>query len=308
MNDQNPNDPQNPNSNLTGQVPEAPAAAPPSPTPGLPNPQLPIDPTQVQFQPPGSLDASTPSVPETPVSPSPLQTLPNNFSQDPFAQAPNPVQSNPPPIPTFPLPGNVPIETPQQAGAELSAVGQIDTAGLPQNPMSNPAPQISMSNNPALNNPEPAPTDLSQLTGNNDQQPPPDVYIPPVSSPENLVVPSAPSASADSVKAPNGHSSKKGLFFIIGAILILLVVSSASAYFFFGIGKSRSPEPASVPAEQAPLTTPPQPLEPSPTPEATESAVQSSLGGLTPSPSPSGLSAIERLKQRQGSTSSGTTP
>lgn len=213
------------------------------------------------------------------------------------------------PVPTFPLP-----DTPQPgepsnfnsqppanlAPTDINAalnlpVGQINTSDVSSNP-SNP-PSISA---------EPAPTDLSQLTGSG-EQPPPDVYVPPVSSPENLVVP-APSSHPESINVAH-NSPKKSLLLIIGGGIIVLIVSAASAYFILGIGKPATPAPqTSLPAQQA-LTNPPKQIAATPQPTAIETSNpdatasgNTTLGSLTSdssSPSAKPASALDRLRQRQ---------
>lgn len=223
------------------------------------------------------------------------------FTTSASQQVPQPPASSEP-ISTFPLPSNNP--TPQAPEANI---GQISTE-----PNSNP-PNLSNTQTPSstITNPQPnfptesAPTDLSQLTGSNDQPPPQDAYVPPVSSPENLVVSPTP-ATAESIKTSNGYSSKLPIFLVAGGVIVVLLVAAASAYFILGIGRPPTePEPASVPAEQTPLTNPPKQIvgTPSPTPEPTPEASASgapTFGGLTSSPSPTtSNSAIDRLRQRQ---------
>ncbi|MBI2595775.1 hypothetical protein HYW46_03530, partial [Candidatus Daviesbacteria bacterium] len=167
--------------------------------------------------PPVSLDQNL-----TPPQPSPW----------PIPQIPpepvNPVipQSNP--IPTFTVSGGI---NQQQLSDNLAAVPQ----------------------NPSTPSPEPAPTDLSQLTGNN-HQPPPDIYIPSVSNNENLIVPNNSAAVPESINTSH-HSSVLKILLIGGLFLIL--TGAASAYFILGLGKSPAPEPTPNPTEQPSAITKP---------------------------------------------------
>lgn len=227
------------------------------------------------------------------------------------AQTPQEPGENSPPVPTFPLPDtpqpggispNLNLQPPaNSAPTDINAalnlpVGQINTSDVSSN----------TSNSPSISA-EPAPTDLSQLTGSG-EQPPPDVYVPPISSPENLVIP-APSSHPESINASTHKSSIKTKLLIIGGVIIILIVSAASAYFILGIGKPATPPPqTSLPAQQA-LTNPPKQVaatvQPTPVitsnPDATASG-NTTLGSLTSdssSPSAKPASALDRLRQRQ---------
>ncbi|MBI2021271.1 hypothetical protein HYS93_00095 [Candidatus Daviesbacteria bacterium] len=212
------------------------------------------------------------------------------------------------PIPTFQPPQQSadplnPIEPSASPPFSLDTTTPIPSSFNPLMP-NNSQPTI----NPAAPSPavpaEPAPTDLSHLSGENTQPPPPEVYTPPVAQPENLVVPQT-SPIPESINASPSGSKLSKVFIIVGFILIL-GVSAASAYFFLGIGKKTQP---SSPANQQPLTTPPRDLLPSPSPEESEQTAtgSSDFSNLTNSPthpasaSASPSSALERLRQRQQS-------
>lgn len=196
-----------------------------------------------------------------------------------------------PPTPTFPLPEQnppvvPPVEEPVNPESTNPLIGSINTA----TPQAGPAPLGPVPTN------EPAPTDLSQLTGNGDQPPPPEVYVPPVTSPENLVLPSTPT-SPEAISTASNHSTLMPKLLIGGGVVVVILVTVASAYFILGIGKpAQNPSPASLPAQQAPLTNPPPALSPPPTPEAAVSASPTASASASPS------SAIERLRQRQSPT------
>lgn len=330
MNDQNPTDPPQSGNNPNQQVP--PWVTPVEPTGDASSPAWPSDPNQTPPQTPGvppmeaqptwpaanssssglAAETGLPNSPTPPNTPDlggapsfpsvdgngapTVSSLPTN-SFAPQPQAANPWDT---PTPTTSDPAN---SNPPSPGL---AFGQINTSEIPTAPSGNttpPGPNITS---------EPAPTDLSQLTGNSDQPPPPEVYNPPVSNPENLVVPQTP--SAETIHSGSSGNSKMPLFLIIGGIIVVLVVAAASAYFILGVGKAPEPTPApSLPA-QAPLTNPPKqvpvatPLSASSSAQATGSASLGGLGNSNSASGSSGLSAVERLKARQQSVSPSAKP
>lgn len=152
---------------------------------------------------------------------------------------------------------------------------------------------------------ETAPTDLSHLIS---ETPPAnnhnEVYTPPIAQPDNLVVPS--NNTPESITTSENHFNISKILIIVG-IIVILIVSGLSAYFILGIGKP-APSPASVPAqEESTLTNPPQQIQTSPTLPSTPPATTSS-NLVTPTPTPSGTSAVDLLKQRQNSSTSPTIP
>src|SRR5258708_7780987 len=154
---------------------------------------------------------------------------------------------------------------------------------------------------PPLTTTEPAPTDLSQLTGSGNEPPPPDIYTPQVTG-DNLVVPS-PSPIPESVPATEKKGNLTKILIVVGGLLVLLGVTAASAYFILGIGKPATPLPTSLPAQtQPPLTNPPTQTEQQPAVvpnQASSSASFGNLNGASSSAKPS--SAIDVLRQRQTS-------
>ena len=328
----NPNDPNNPNNppSLPGQAdPNQPTTVndpPISPIPGLdntlsntspaPNPS-PWSPDMANSQaaggpfppPPITQPVPTPPAPNTSSNPWDMSAPPttNQPVIPPFpSNEPSmpPAPSNPP-MPTFVSPtGQSPTEASSNSTSALPPFLDPNTSAAPPADPSNILGPNSMGPLPSS---EPAPTDLSQLTGNTEQPPPPDIYVPAVSNPENLVVPT--NSSAESMK-PEGGRSGHGLLpkLLIGiGIIVVLAVAGASAYFILGIGKPTEPT-TSVPAQtdQSALTNPPTPAavptaQPTTDPAATDSA---SLGDLNPQPTDSGSSALDLLKSRTKSSAS----
>lgn len=333
MDDQN----SNPDNNLPTSPPPGPTPADgftsiPSQSPPLDNP-FPADPNSFNQPPPSPpveapQDTSPPQAPQepnpqssfnqipSPATPTPQPPLDNNntladltpLAQDNPAPPPQPPVENP--IPTF-LDQSPQNTQPADLANQSAALNQVLN-----NPAPNPTPITGwgdVPNNPAPTpiSSEPAPTDLSQLTGSAEQNSPtPDVFVPPASAPaENVVVP-AMSPDPEAVGSVATGSPKTTKLLIGGGIVVVLLVLGASSYFILGIGKnndSNTPESTqSLPAQQAPLTNPPrQVIAPPPTPEPSEEASESgSLGSLTSegtaSASATPTSAIERLRQRQG--------
>lgn len=151
---------------------------------------------------------------------------------------------------------------------------------------------------------ETAPTDLSQLTNQEPQASQPEVYIPPVSATDNLVVPQQ-QPTPETIKPKHGISLGK---IVIGvSALVLLIVAGGSGYYFLGIGKTVKTD-TSVPAtvsDQPPLTNPPIKATPTATPQSQETVAtgSASFGDIintsSPSASPKSTSALDILKKRQ---------
>ncbi len=166
--------------------------------------------------------------------------------------------------------------------------------------------QSPQAETPAPEPVEPAPTDLSQLEEVNGQPQNSEVYNPAVNAQPNLVVEGEqPSVIAN---APSQSSRKLPLILgLAGAAVVVILVAGASAYFILGIGRSEPAETSSTPAPtatQPPLTNPPQQIVPSAQPIATPPAASGSssfgeLNGSAPTEEESGMSAIDRLKERQ---------
>lgn len=181
-----------------------------------------------------------------------------------------------------------------------------------------PAPAFQMPEiSPQLTTPpEPAPTDLSQLTGNSEQMQPPEVYTPPVSTPENLVI-AAQAPLPESLHAESKESKIPPKAILGLGVALVLIISALSAYFILGVGKPTEDSTTSVPAEQSQssLTNPPrQQINTSQTntatPDTTTSSSDSSgssfgsVSGSKSATSSGSQSALDLLKQRQQATSS----
>lgn len=246
----------------------------PTQNPNTPPPQNDI-PTQVA----SGADQTTPTDPNTTFSVGSLQ--PPQAAALPDSQT----------APSAPL-----VSTPDISGAPtltqptptfISSTSDVSQNSLDQPTNPNGTLDLSsLSTNNSFQNPpevpEPAPTDLSQLADANGASNSTDVYNPPVSSPETLVV---PTPTPTTVTAAN-HKVLPVLT-MIGAIVVILVVAGASAYFILGIGKQASQNPGSVPInQQPPLSNPPaqNPTPPAiikPTPVAIPSEPPSSGGSST---------------------------
>lgn len=282
-----------PNPNTTEPAwnpqPSAPMAEPPAPEPLLEN----SAPTSV-------VPTWSPSI-NQPTAPIPTSLEPNlgsipyvNPTQEPVTQQAvieNP--TTPTAIPTF-----TPTDQPSTLDSSLNPTGapnsQPNMNVFPESSTLNPAPQFTA---------EPAPTDLSQLSGA-ETQPPPEMYTPPVSNNENLIIPtSQPSAIPENLGPQDPKKSIMPILLIIGGVIVLLV-AAASAYFILGIGNPSTTETTSLPSQQAPLTNPPrQVVQPTAAPavEATDSASFGSLNGTSEGSTTSSkpASALEAVRQRQ---------
>lgn len=212
----------------------------------------------------------------------PTQSSPWPVPQTPLEPV-NPVAAQLNPIPTFTATGDT---NQQQLSENLAAVLQTSSPPEAQSAvLHSPTPPI-----------EPAPTDLSQLTGNN-HQPPPDIYTPPVSNNENFIVPTT--TVPESINT--SHSFFPVLKILLIGLVLLVLTGAASAYFIFGIRipqfQTPSPKPSSI-NQTSPTPEPTQTPQPSPT---------NTLGGSNPQPistsSSKPKSALETLKERQGSRS-----
>lgn len=302
------------NQNNSGNNP--PQTTDPSSSIGMPPPQQP--PAQTWPNPP---DTSNPTLEPSMLTPDqfPQATIPAQEPPPLPNQNPTPPQEGlPPALPPISL-ENPTTENPMQTGSvppppeaptlmPAPPMPQPETLQLnPIPPQSDLQPQTPTGNpaNPAnpANAAETAPTDLSHLISEN-PPPPNDIYAPPISAPENLVVPNAPKTTPEAVTAGKHFNLSKIL--IAFGVLVLLIVSGLSAYFILGIGKP-SPSPTS---DQTPLTNPPkQIVSPSPvsSPRETTATSAANFGDLSASASaaPKGKTALDLLKQRQ-STGSGS--
>lgn len=149
-----------------------------------------------------------------------------------------------------------------------------------------------------------APTDLSQLTNS----PVPTSITDSLGAPLSPVQPEMASATVTVPPAAQVVTSDGGRFpkwILFAGVGVIVIVAAASAYFILGIGKSTPAVPANQTTEVAP-----QPLIPVAAATPTSSAAPAGLGAIqggTPSAvpttqvsSPSGTSAIDLLKARQG--------
>ncbi len=275
-------------------------------------------PTSTLTEPNAGTNPNFPS-PTTSINPPPLDTNPlspdlsaTNLNIPPTGAADQPFTPTsadqlPPaqPLPTF-TPEQPADQSNQPASSAISSttpiIGSIDTT------QTTPTPTAETT--------EPAPTDLSQLTGNN-SQPNSDVYSPSVSAPESLVVPSSataqPTPAAVSTTTATRHTLP--LIAIIGAVIVILLVAGASAYFILGVGKTAQQPSTSLPIvqQQAPLTKPPS-QTPAPTLASQQAATgsaqgQGSFGNLngdtnTPAATKGPTSAADLLKAKQSSSPS----
>lgn len=242
----------------------------PFPTPSVP---LPAEPQPIPSQTPGSNLSSLDNPWGAPVQPPPFDgSLQNTSTQ------PEPVQ------PTWSLPPSAPIE------AEPTTSSSMPEQAISDIPLTSPEPASQG---------EPAPTDLSHLISNNNQQENP----PPSFTPETLVVPSTSTVSPEiSVPTENHQGIPK---WVIGVgIGLILIVAVTSAYFILGVGqpsKTTTSLPATTASKTQNQVKPPAPIvtsEPEPTtpPSATNSA---NFGQLQGNP-PAATSAADLIRQRQG--------
>lgn len=254
---------------------------------------------------------SAPAQPVQPLNPEPVQDQPelsSNMSSpsDPISLGdPNLMAAAPIEQPAPPVFNQTPAEQPlsEQASAAIGIPTQTG-GGSEMPPTSPPIPDT-----PAPTLTETAPTDLSHLIGDNNHnsaEQPNDVYNPPLSQPENLVVPSQTMAAPESISATSQQFNLSKLLIIAGVILVL-IVSGLSAYFILGVGRNTS-LPTSVPAqEESSLTNPPTPIA-TPTVQSTPATNSAGFGSLQATPTPKANSAIDLIRQRQQSTPNPTLP
>ncbi|MBI3485376.1 hypothetical protein HY025_00360 [Candidatus Daviesbacteria bacterium] len=315
-----PSSPANESTNALNVNPTSPAFNFPNPSPTPQQNTLPEQPAPTSTL-PSFNDVSNPTPPSS-ISEQPnastITPLDSNPSLSQPQSAPNPFEQTSPisldqtppvtPTPTF-APGN------ELYPSNQSASFAFDTAvgANPPNPL---AEETVPSAPPSLEQTEPAPTDLSQLTANAGATPSTDIYNPTVSAPETLVVPAEPNATNPTAVSAMPHKTLP-LPAIIGAVIVILAVSGASGYFILGIGKNSPPStPTSLPiSKQAPLTNPPK-QTPTSTPNVNQliqnpsiSTGSSSFGALngsaspTPTPTKAATSAADLLKAKQASSS-----
>lgn len=268
-----------------------------SPEPLSP-PVIPSDLTSAQPPPPPQpLGTTTELPPSDPVSTSTLPGTNQNWALPANPAGSIGAESQPSQEPDTPW--ATPTEPPEITTPHWSS--QLSDDHIQQSTQdTSPLPEIS--GNHPLEPAESAPTDLSQLTASS--QPVSSVYTPPISTPESLVVPTETSSQAS--ESISVESSRKiPLIAIVGGVIFLLVVAAASAYFILGIGQPQAPQ-TSVPIEQPPLSTPPSQSRPTPAggsgsqAPATGSATFGDLDENQTSPTASPASALELLRQRQG--------
>ncbi len=268
---------------------------PQSPTDSLSSPQPLVWPSPVQDgstlnpQPEVNTQNAVQPEPDLPLSkptPAPTESI-----STPAATDPAPAQ--PEPTPTFTPPTPDPVDntssptspfTPPIASTSDNTVGTNPVQ--PSWMTDNQAPSTSPSPT------ETAPTDLSHLISNNQQEP---ASTTPA---ENLVVPTM----GVNPEVPNlPTESHKGIpKWLIGlGIGLLVVVAAASAYFILGIGQSKATTSIPATTQQANQIKPPLPIassSPQPSPAtATGSANFGQIGGTTPA-----TSAADLLRQKQG--------
>lgn len=146
---------------------------------------------------------------------------------------------------------------------------------------------------------EPAPTDLSQLTGVTPPPPQPVESYNPVAPTDNIVVPQPEQAAPETTT-----TQPFPLKLVIGGAITLLVITLASIYFFFFATKPPAPAQSNGSEEsQIPLNPPAVvPEVPVASSSANVTETPSSFGTLIPpeaTPSSKPTSAIDALKQRQ---------
>ncbi len=303
---------------LAPTLPQSPAVSsslPPSPDPLL-NSTLPPGDSNT-FNPPSSgpgLDSAISSWQQTPpvapATPPLANAIPADLSSTPAAVDSYTATPNTPTLTDMTEPPPMPSSqtTPADINAALGA--PVDNSPVP----TWPPPAVNQSTDQAtpavfeekpLETPnlagEPAPTDLSQLTGSPPQPPQPVESYNPVSGTDNMVVPQPEQAVPETTT-----TQPFPLKLIIGGVITLLIITAASIYFFFFAGKKGSLATPPVESEnQIPLNPPtavPQaPIASSSADQTNEAS--SSFGSLVPSqsatPSAKPTSAIETLKQRQ---------
>jgi len=232
-----------------------------------------------------------------PTSSQPAQTPTQPEPDLPLTEEPAPAQSEPIP----PLAGAVePTSTFTPPAA--NPIGDTDEPSPATSPLDkpwettpvNPAQPSWMMNTQTTNTPlsstEAAPTDLSHLISDNQQE------STPVPTAENLVAPST-GVTPEVPNLPTETHTGIPKWLIGLGIGLLIIVLGASAYFILGIGQSK--ETTSLPATTTPQVKPPLPIatasaQPSPT-TTTDSAGFGQIEGNAPS----ATSAADLIRQRQ---------
>lgn len=303
-----------------GASPPPPVIEPASVAPAeLVQPPVPpaADPTPATFSPPmPSPDANmvTPLARGADLGVTPPLASPVTSDAQPWSLPPSALEPA-----VFPSPSTGDLSpAPDQAPAAAEPVPTFTTPALPQaadlvtplpGPMTQPDPApawpgtptpFSADSVPTVPPPpdnDSSPTDLSHLV---DDLTPASVPVP-----EAPVVTTSPADVNQAVTSGHGYGFPKWVLLI--GLVVLLMVGGASAYFILGLGQSnQSTAPTSAPLEQQPLTNspksmiPPQ-VQPTALPSGTASFTNLS-GAVTPTPvaTPSGSSAIDLLKSRQG--------
>lgn len=224
--------------------------------------------------------ANSPVLPMDPVPtfipPSSVPTTPN-FGENPMAMPATVPVSEPVPVPPAPVESDV-------------SSSSVPSWASPSETPANPAPAGPIPT-------EATPTDLSNLMGNAPATPSE------VAQPTVVVSPTGPETNQVVTSGAKGFPK---IVLILGAVLILIALG-ASAYFILGIGNS-SNLPASLPAEQQTLTTPPKIVVPTvaPVENATGAGTLGNPSGATTSgmvtptktATTSGTSALELLRSR----------
>lgn len=273
-----------------------------------PNPVQP-EPTPTPVQPPFPPPVpSWPPVPQPASEPDPIPMAPSPWSQDttqttpvsawtpPISTQTEPAQAPAQPEPDLPLAEPTPTFTPPITNPtnEPSTNSPLDNpwGTTPATP-TQPSWMVDAQNTNTPPIPtETAPTDLSHLISNNQQEPAPTPIT------DSLVVPT-PGANPE---VPNLQTeSHKGIpKWLIGlGIGLLILVVGASAYFILGVGQPSKPT-TSIPAvTQTPAPTAIPTSQPTVAPVATGSANFGEVSGSTQQQA-TGSSAMETLlRQRQ---------
>lgn len=298
-----PTNPLNPASTSWNPPSVNPPIAEPSPpapqTFGAP-PQTPLptdNPSTWPSLPTNPADLATPST-FTP----PTQVLPasNGLPTSDSSPLNNPwgAPTQPPAIDGLQQPASQPTWAPNIPTADITSPSQtvplasgLESAGGPSAP--------------TVNQPEPAPTDLSHLLGNNHQPESDSTKAgsgPNLSSaPETLVIPpqtAGPASEVPTLPAQNHKGIPKWLIGV-GAGLLIIVIG-ASAFFILGIGQQQTT--TSIPAEVTKTTVKAPPPIKTPVPQPSAPAVASgsaNFGELQDSQNQQATSAADLLRQGQ---------